>query len=156
VLGGYCLHFFDEVVVEDGRFDVRDIREGSDGGDYNESNLLIRGFPFGVLNRISEERTLRAKRLGNVGKIRIVMQEPMSSPSILMMAGVLPSSNIFPMMPSNFPSLVTTGVGLNKISISFFLVMKRRKEICCNACEMGLRPIDPVGVHSRRGFRSRV
>ncbi len=73
-----------------------------------------------------------------------------------MMVGVLPSSNIFPMMPSNFPSLVTTGVGLNKISISFFLVMKRRKEICCNACEMGLRPIDPVGVHSRRGFRSRV
>ena len=68
VLGRYCVHFFDEVIVEDGRFDIRAIREGSDGGDYDESNFLIRGFPFGVLNRISKKRTLREKRLGNVGK----------------------------------------------------------------------------------------
>jgi hypothetical protein len=44
------------------------MREGSDGGDYDESNLLIRGFPFGVFNRISEERTFQAKCLGNVRK----------------------------------------------------------------------------------------
>ncbi len=65
-----------------------------------------------LFTEIAWRGILGPKLSGMSWKFWMVKHDPASLPSILMIVGVLPLSNMLPIMPCKYPLLLTTGVDL--------------------------------------------